>query len=552
MLVQLQIENVAVIEKANIDFSEGLNILTGETGAGKSIIIDSINAVTGEKTSKDIIRTGAPKAKITAVFCDIGSEAQELVESLMGEMSDDGYLMIGREISQDGRSVCRLNGSVVPMSVIKQIAPFLINIHGQHDSQQLFSPAKHIDFIDGYGELVAEAEEYKNIYRKMNQIYSQLQGIETNDELNERKLELLNFQIAEIEGAGLEIGEEEELISRRDVMRNSENLSDSVSSAHALLGGDEDSDGAYSLAKRAAEEIAAVAEYDEDFLALSQQASAVVFELEEILSEVRSAEGKFEFDPSELDDIEERLDVIFRLKQKYGSGISEILEKLDSLKNEVDSIVFGEQNIEKLKKEYDELKADATDKAETLSCKRKTAGEYLSQQIKNELSFLDMPNVVFSVAQEKCTLKADGCDNIEFLISANAGEQPRPLAKIASGGELSRIMLAIKTSLTNTDSTGTLIFDEIDTGVSGKTARKIGEKMRQIAAGKQVLCVTHLAQIASLANNHLFIEKKTVGDRTYTSVRALDLEERIAEVARIMGGESVTEMTLKAAEELIK
>lgn len=552
MLMQLQIENVAVIEKANIDFSVGLNILTGETGAGKSIIIDSINAVTGEKTSKDIIRTGAQKAKITAVFSDIGEVAENVIIELMGEMSDDGFVMLSREISQDGRSVCRLNGSVVPMSIIKQISPFLINIHGQQDNQQLFSPSKHLQFVDAYGQLEQEAEEYKEVYKQLCDVRSQLQNAETNDELKERKLELLNFQIEEIETAQLVSGEEEELLSARDIMRNSENLSDSVAAVHGMLSGDEQSGGALNIARDVAIELASIVDYDESFSDVYTRAQAVVYELEEIYSEICSADGKFEFNPTKLDEIEERLDVIFRLKQKYGGSVDAVLEKLGQLKDEVDKINFSEQHILNLTKQLDELTKIASEKAKTLSIKRKTAGEYLSQQIKNELSFLDMPNVVFTVSQKSVDLKLDGCDDIEFLISANAGETPRPLVKIASGGELSRIMLAIKTSLSNADSTGALIFDEIDTGVSGKTARKIGEKMRQISAKKQVLCVTHLAQIASLANNHLLIKKEILDNRTYTSVKSLDLPERIREVARIMGGENITEMTLKAAQELIK
>lgn len=552
MLMQLQIENVAVIEKTNIDFSDGLNILTGETGAGKSIIIDSINAVTGEKTSKDIIRTGAQKAKITAIFSDVCDEAQSVIIETVGEMSEDGLVMLSREISHDGRSICRLNGNVVPMSVIKQISPFLINIHGQQDNQQLFSASKHLQFVDAYGQLEQEAEEYREVFKKLCDVRSKLQNAATNDELKERKLELLNFQIEEIEGAQLIIGEEEELLAQRDIMRNSENLSQNVTSALALLGGDERSDGALNIARRTAAEIASIADYDESFSDVSKRAFAVVYELEEILSEVRDAEGKFDFNPSRLDEIDERLDTIFRMKQKYGGSVEEVLNKLQQLKTELDEINFNEQNIAELTKQCDELYKIATEKAKTLSIKRKTAGEYLSQQIKNELSFLDMPNVVFVVSQKTVDLKSDGCDDIEFLISANAGESPRPLVKIASGGELSRIMLAIKTTLSNADVTDTLIFDEIDTGVSGKTARKIGEKMRQISEKKQVLCVTHLAQIASLASNHLFIQKKISDDRTYTSVKSLDTSERIYEIARIMSGENITEMTLKAAEELIK
>ncbi len=552
MLIQLHIENVAVIEDANIDFSEGFNVLTGETGAGKSIIIDSINAVTGEKTSKDIIRSGTSKAKITAVFCDISNNVVNALNEIGYAVSEDGMIMLSRELSTEGKSVFRLNGSIVPMMIIKQISPLLINIHGQHDNQQLFSPSKHIKFIDGYGELEQDVAKYNEVYKKMSSIKEKLSSIQTNDELKERRIELLKFQIEEIEAASLEIGEEEELISRRDIIRNSEELSDNVSLVCSLFGGDEQTDGIISIINRASDAIGEISNYAEELSSLSERTTAAVYELEEIFSEIRSLDGAFEFNPQELNDIEERLDLIFRLKQKYGASIEEILKKLKELSNELESINSSEQNIFLLEKEYAELKSKAEDMALTLSKKRKMAVRQLCDRVMQELSFLDMPNVLFSASHNIVSLKNDGCDQIEFLISANKGEEAKPLSKIASGGELSRIMLAIKTVLSMSDETETLIFDEIDTGVSGKTARKIGEKMREISNKKQVLCVTHLAQIASLANNHLLIKKDISSDRTYTSVRSLNNDERIYEVARIMGGEQITQATLEAAQELIK
>lgn len=552
MLMQLQIENVAVIEQANIEFSDGFQILTGETGAGKSIIIDAINAVTGEKTSKDIIRSGASKAKISVVFCEIGNEAEESIKQNGFEISEDGMIMLSRELSLEGRSVFRLNGSIVPMMVVKQIAPLLINIHGQHDNQQLFSPSKHISFIDGFAGLENELDEYHTVYRKMCAVREQLESVETDDALKERKLELLRFQIDEIASASLVSGEEEELLTRRDIIRNAEDIAENVSYALSLLHGGDDSPGAVSMAKQAAQAIALVSEYAPDLTSLSERASSAVYELEEILSEIRVTDGRFEFDPMELNQIEERLDLIFHLKQKYGGSIEEILEKYAYLQKELNDITFSEQHIEQMQKEYQELFNTAISKATQLSKKRLAACELLCNQVKKELAFLDMPNVLFSVSHHTVQLRSDGCDQIEFLISANSGEELRPLAKIASGGELSRIMLAIKTVLLQSDATGTLIFDEIDTGVSGKTARKIGEKMKQISREKQVLCVTHLAQIASLADNHLLIEKNTIDGRTFTSVRSLSDTERVQEVARIMGGEIITSVTLKAAEELIK
>ncbi len=551
MLIQLQIENVAVIEKANIDFSAGFNVLTGETGAGKSIIIDSINAVTGEKTSKDIIRTGASKAKISAVFGEFEDNAVDALTELGCDISEDGMLLLSRELSSEGRSVFRLNGAIVPMAVVKQIAPILINIHGQHDSQQLFSPSKHIGFIDGYASLTDKVSEYKAIYKEMCEVKDTLLSLETDDELKERKIELLSFQIDEISAAELQNGEEDELLSRRDMIKNSGKLAESVSSAHSILNGDDRSEGALSLLRDAAYAISQISEFDSVFSALSERANNVVYELEDIFSEIRAADGRFDFDENELDLVEERLDLIFRLKQKYGGSVEDILLKLETLQAELDGITFGEQRKEELENKYKLLKEKATAIAEEISKERSVAATKLCEQIMSELNFLDMPNVKFAVEQNRVELKSDGCDQIEFLISANSGEELKPISKIASGGELSRIMLAIKTVLTNGDLTGTLIFDEIDTGVSGKTARKIGEKIRLVSKNKQILCVTHLAQIASLADSHLYIEKKQIDDKTYTSVRVLDENERVYEVARIMGGETVTDATLEAARELI-
>lgn len=552
MLIGLQIENVAVIEKLNIDFSQGFNVLTGETGAGKSIIIDSLNAVTGEKTSKDIIRTGAQKAKITAVFGEFDRNIADIFSEMGYELSDDGLLMISRELSVDGRSVFRLNGAVVPMMIVKQFAPYLLNIHGQHDSQQLFSPSKHLGFIDGFASTDSELSVYKDLYKEMCEVKNELLSLETNDELKERKIELLTFQIDEISAANLEKGEEEELLGRRDMMRNSENLAENIVLAKRSLGGANDIIGAVELVEDAVKSVSEISEFDQEFVALSDRMTNVLYELEDIYSEIRNADGKYEYNPRELDEIEERLDVIFRLKQKYGSSIDDILGKLDSLQKELDDITFSDRKKVKLSEEYQKLQMQTLKAGKILSLKRKAACEILCEKIKDELVFLDMPNVKFAVSQKESELKSDGIDDMEFLISANSGEELKPISKIASGGELSRIMLAIKTVLTNGDDTGTLIFDEIDTGVSGKTARKIGEKISLVSKNKQVLCVTHLAQIASLADTHLYIEKNAIDGKTYTTVRTLDINERVSEIARIMGGDIITDATLNAARELIK
>lgn len=552
MLMQLQIENVAVIERVVVDFTSGLNVLTGETGAGKSIIIDSINAVTGEKTSKDIIRTGAQKAKISAIFSEIGKEAEEQLNEIGYELSEDGLLMISREISSDGRSVFRINGNIVPMMIVKQISPFLINIHGQHDNQQLFSPSKHISFIDGFSNIEKNVEEYGELYRELCDIRQKLESIETDDALKNKKIELLSFQIDEIESANLVANEEETLLLRRDIIKNSEELAQNVVEAHELLSGDENSDGIVSMIRKVSALIENISQYDEEFVSISEKAETLSYELEEILSEIRNSDGKFLFDEQELDEIEDRLDLIYKLKQKYGNSVDDILLTLNKFKQELDEINFSKENISLLNKQFGELKEKAYKSARIISQIRIENCKILCQNIKEELKFLDMPNVSFSVSNNIVELKNDGIDQMEFLISANTGESLKPLSKIASGGELSRIMLAIKTVLSKSDKTNALIFDEIDTGVSGKTARKIGEKMKQISTDKQVLCVTHLAQIASLANNHLLIEKSTKDNRTYTTVRSLELDERIHELARIMGGDVITDTTLKAAEELIK
>lgn len=551
MLLQLHIENVAVIEQVSLDFSEGFHVLTGETGAGKSIIIDALNAVTGERTSKDIIRTGADKAKITAVFGQLSQAVEERLIEIGLAVSEDGIFMLCRELSTDGRSVFRINGVVVPMAMVRQVGPLLINIHGQHDSQQLFSPAKHLTFIDDFGALSDEVSAYQSVYHELRRVEQALQETETDDALKNRKMELLQFQLEEIEAAALTDGEEESLLSRRDCIRNAEELSENTAFAHQQLGGDETGDGALTQLRRAADALEDCAQFLPECSDVSQRLQELYYEAEELLSEVRELENGFDFDPEELDGIEQRLDLIFKLKQKYGGSISEILEKQRKMQQELSDILHSDERALQLRNEQRVLFEKANEMAQSLSHKRVRAAEKLCTGIRQELAFLDMPAVRFKVDCRTVPLKSDGLDQMEFLISANNGEDFRPLAKIASGGELSRIMLAIKTVLSESDPTDTLIFDEIDTGVSGKTARKIGEKMRQISKRKQVLCVTHLAQIASLADCHFLIEKHADAAHTYTSVRRLDHKQRVEEIARIMGGENITEATLKAAQELM-
>lgn len=553
MLTSLQIENIAVIEKAEITFDRGLNVLTGETGAGKSIIIDSINAVLGERTSRELVRSGASSAKVSALFFDLSRNAKQVLQSFGLEPEEDGSLLIQRAIGADGRSVCRINGKTATVSMLRQLGAELINIHGQHDSQSLLSPDKHIHFIDALAQDGALLEKYHALYEKYVKIRRALNDLQMDEEEKLHRTDLLRFQIDELEAADLQVGERERLNQERARCMNAEKILQSLRFAYDAIQGTEDSAGAVQLLSDAAAQLQTAARYDGSIEKTGQTVLDISYNLEACSEEIRNAFDTLAYDPGDLERIEERLDLLYKLSRKYGETEEEMLSYLEKARKELEDISFSEERIQKLTEERREIVREIKALAVTLSEMRRKAGEQFARQVESELAYLDMPHVHFLVQQEQGKPGPNGADEIAFLISANPGEPPRPLAKIASGGELSRIMLAIKNVLSGSDEVGTLIFDEIDTGVSGRAAQKIALKLKQVSAGRQVVCVTHLAQIAAQADCHLLIQKTVHMDKTYTQVNALDLEGRKRELARIMGGmEEITPVQLQGAAELLE
>lgn len=553
MLTSLQIENIAVIEKAEITFDKGLNVLTGETGAGKSIIIDSINAVLGERTTRELVRTGAPFAKVSALFFGLSHAAEQVLKSLDLEPEEDGSLLIQRSISSDGRSACRINGQTATVSMLRQLGGELINIHGQHDSQSLLSSEKHIGFIDALAQDEALLVEYRGLYAAYVKIRRALNELQMDEEEKLRKIDLLRFQIDELEAANLQIGERETLTQERTRCLNAEKILQSLRRAYDAINGTEETAGASQLLTDAAAGLQDAAHYYGAIESTAQEMLDLSYNLESYADEIRNAFDTLSYDPGDLEQIEERLDLLYKLSRKYGETEEEMLVYLEKARAELDEITFSEERVQKLDEERRETVRKIKALAVTLSNVRRQAGERFVRQVEAELSYLDMPHVRFIVHHEQVKPGPNGADEIEFLISANPGEPPRPLAKIASGGELSRIMLAIKNVLSGSDEIGTLIFDEIDTGVSGRAAQKIALKLKQVSAGRQVICVTHLAQIAAQADCHLLIQKTVRDDQTYTQVDALDFEGRKREIARIMGGmDEITPLQLQSAEELLR
>lgn len=553
MLTSLQIENIAVIEKAEITFDKGLNVLTGETGAGKSIIIDSINAVLGERTTRELVRTGAPVAKVSALFFGLSHAAEQVLKSLDLEPEEDGSLLIQRSISSDGRSACRINGQTATVSMLRQLGSELINIHGQHDSQSLLSSEKHIGFIDALAQDEELLVEYRGLYAAYVKIRRALNELQMDEEEKLRKIDLLRFQIDELEAANLQIGEREKLTQERTRCLNAEKILQSLRRAYDAINGTEESLGASQLLTDAAAGLQDAAHYYGAIESTAQEMLDLSYNLESYADEIRNAFDTLSYDPGDLEQIEERLDLLYKLSRKYGETEEEMLVYLEKARAELDEITFSEERVQKLDEERRETVRKIKALAVTLSDVRRQAGERFARQVEAELSYLDMPHVRFIVHHEQVKPGPNGADEIEFLISANPGEPPRPLAKIASGGELSRIMLAIKNVLSGSDEIGTLIFDEIDTGVSGRAAQKIALKLKQVSAGRQVICVTHLAQIAAQADCHLLIQKTVRDDQTYTQVDALDFEGRKRELARIMGGmDEITPLQLQSAEELLR
>lgn len=547
MLTSLKIENVAIIESAAIEFGCGLNVLTGETGAGKSIVIDSINAILGERTSRDIIRTGAQSAKVYAVFENVNERVRNFLDE-NGIDCEDGVLIINRTLSREGKNVCRINGAPVTVSMLREIGGELIDIHGQHDNQSLLSPEKHCGFVDSFAGNADLIADYREKYGRLCEIRSKLKKLTTDESSKSQRIDFLTYQIDELEKAEITIGERDELKARKSLINNSQKVIESLNIAYEAL----KADGAgIDMITDAESEIANASVYMEMLGEASEKITDIRYELEDIAETVRDAMTEVDFDPSELEDIDERLDLLYRLSKKYGDTEGEMLEYLEKARAELDNIAFSEERVKELQKQEKEALAETETAACKLTESRKTAGEKLSNAICSELEFLDMPNVRFVVKCNDIGLTENGKDEIEFLISANAGEEPKPLAKIASGGELSRIMLAIKNVLAETDGVDTMIFDEIDTGVSGRAAQKIAMKLRSASKGRQVICVTHLAQIAAQGDVHLYISKSVSDGKTYTNIKSLIEEERVAEIARIMGGMEITKLQLESAREML-
>ena len=547
MLSLLHIENIAVIERSDISFDAGFNVLTGETGAGKSIVIDAISAILGERAYRDMIRTGANKASVRAVFTDV-PEYPWFAEN---GVEYDPETIIQREIYLDGKNVCRVNGSLVTVSILRKLGIQLINIHGQHDSASLFDEANHLKFLDDFAENNDLRAEYSEKYEKVSDLRNEIDRMTMDEGEKLRRMETLRYQIEEIEKAQLEAGEDETLEARRKVLQNAEKIADSMNDAVENLYGSDDSDGAATMLSIAERALARVAKFDDAISELHERVADLMYQVQDLAEGVRDARDDLAYSADELERIESRLDVIHRLRRKYGVTCADILEYLEKAKQELDEIEFADDHLERLKGKLLKAEKAAWDAAYRLRDNRVAASEQLSARILSELAQLDMPKVQFSCEFTELELTANGADAVAFYMSANAGEALKPMSKVASGGELARIMLAMKNVLAEQDQVSTLIFDEVDTGVSGRAAQKVAEKLRSVARNKQVLCVTHLPQIAAMGDTHMLIAKSERDGRTYTTVTPLDHNGRMQEVARIIGGAQITETTLKSAEEML-
>lgn len=550
MLKQLHIENIAVVEKCTIELEPGFNVLTGETGAGKSIIIDSLGAALGARTARDLIRSGEKQARVSALFTDVRPEALAAA-SEMGLEAEDGAFLLQRELSAEGKSVCRVNGAPATAGMVRELAKYLLDIHGQHDNQQLLNPENHYRFID----LLAENEDlyrsYQAAYRAYCDISRTIKASALDEAEKQRKTELLSYQINELEAADVKPGEWEGLKARSSYLANAERIARALTAAEAALSGGEEGAGAAALAAGAAQSLQEISPFAPELSMLAERLSGLRYELEDALAEVCSASAGMDTQPGELEQVEERLDTLYRLSRKYGETEEDMLIFLEQARQELDAITFSEERMKKLEVERETKKEALLEASRRLTDVRKQSAMRFQKQVAEELAALNMPSVVFNVSIERMPLNSTGGDRIEFLISANPGEAPRPIAKIASGGELSRIMLAIKNVLADKDRIDTMIFDEVDAGISGRTAYQVGRKLRETAGGRQVICVTHLAQIAAQAGTHFLIEKAVEGGRTYTSVSKLTFEGRKKELARIIGG-AVTKASLHAAEEMLR
>ena len=548
MLSLLHIENIAVIECADISFDRGFNVLTGETGAGKSIVIDAISAILGERAYRDMIRTGTERASVRAVF----TEVPEFPWFAENGVEYDPETVISREIHLDGKNICRVNGTLVNVTSLHKLGIQLINIHGQHDSAALFDEENHLAFLDAFADNGELRTSYGERYEAVAKLRREISSLTMDEGEKLRRMENLKYQIAEIEKAELEPGEDDRLEERRKVLQNAEKLSNGMETAVECLYGGEDSDGASGLLAQAEYALARLSRFSDSFAALHDRVSDLMYQVQDAAEEVRDARDSLSYSAEELEQIESRLDVIHKLRRKYGTTCEDILEYLDKAKKELDEIEFADDKLERLKKNLKKAEKEAWDAALALRENRQQAADTMSKRILSELAQLDMPRVQFACRFTETELTANGADAVAFYMSANAGEALKPLSRVASGGELARIMLAMKNVLAEKDQVATLIFDEVDTGVSGRAAQKVAEKLRSVAVHKQVLCVTHLPQLAALANTHLLIAKSERDGRTYTSVTPLDLEGRKRELARIIGGANITETTLKSAEEMLR
>lgn len=549
MLSCLQIENVAVIQKAEVHFQPGLNVLTGETGAGKSILIDSINAILGNRTSKDLVRTGASKAVIRASFAQIPDVVLDKLEAAGYERSAE--LLLSREITAEGKSSCRINGMPTTAAVLRELCGGLININGQHDSVGLLNPAHHLSILDDYAQNAKLYQEYYVLYRSLVKVKKELDAMITDEAEKQRRIDLLSYQVQEIEEAALTAGEEQTLEARRKVLTNASTIRDRVAKAHALLSGDDDTPGAVDLLGEASNAMDTAAQLDESLSGVSGTLMDLYYSAKDAAAELIDRLDAYDTNDAELDEIEQRLDLLYRLKRKYGDTVEDIIAFGQKAREELEQIQFSEQRHDQLQAEKLRLYGLAREKAEALTQTRLKAFDELNARITDTLQFLNMPGVRMTLHHARGPLASHGQDSVEFYISTNAGEAPKPLARIASGGELSRITLAIKNALADRDAVPTVIYDEIDSGVSGKAAGRIGEVLRQSAQGHQILCITHTAQIAALADCHLLIQKNVTNDRTYTEIHPLDTEGRVEALARLISGDHVTELSRANAREML-
>ena len=550
MLSSLQIENVAVIQKAEVHFEPGLNVLTGETGAGKSILIDSINAILGNRTSKDLVRTGAAKAVIRAAF-------EQVPPAVLDKLEQSGYerseaLLLSREITAEGKSSCRINGMPATAAVLRELCGGLININGQHDSVGLLNPAHHLGILDDYAQNRTVFQEYYTLYRELVRVKRELDALITDEAEKQRKIDLLQYQVQEIEDAGLTAGEEQTLENRRKVLSNASAIRDRLAQSYALLSGSDDAAGAVDLLGEASNAVDAAAQLDPALTAAAGQLLDLYYNAKDVAADLIGRLDTYDTNDAELDEVEQRLDLLYRLKRKYGSIVEDVIAFGQKAREELDNIQHSQQRYDALQAEKLRLYTKAREKAEVLTQTRLKAFEELNTRISGTLDFLNMPGVRMTLRHTRGPLASHGQDSVEFYISTNPGEAPKPLAKIASGGELSRITLAIKNAMADKDAVPTVIYDEIDSGVSGKAAGRIGEVLRQSAQGHQILCITHTAQIAALADCHLLIQKNVSNERTYTEIHPLDENGRVEALARLISGDHVTELSRANAREMLQ